>query len=374
MTKRKIKWVFGFPNAAALEAGETGMACRGEEHEVVIIWSVTSGKKVIHMDTEEIFHEVNRSGTLEYNWTIKNHVLRLFAQATPPMSGDGRQYDLFIDGQSFFSMPKVYELGLKGPITAHDRIPGVMTNAHDAPPTRQYDVTRGEYVSTGPRNVHEEEADLKRAIAASLNESKRHLGTSGNPIQAPAPAPKEELLIDFFSEPAPAPTAPPAVAPPAPAATYPTQPVPPSTYGSPTSPVPQTAVPAPYGVPAAHDPFAPKPPTYNDISSQIMQGYGGTTAPPSTNTTNAVVPTQAPGAPFAPPPVAASSNSMQGSYVQGGQSVASGSVLSNPFDDGSVASPTDAAPVSNVAPAQTYAVPPAQDPFAAFQPQPPNNY
>jgi len=45
-SKREIRWRFGFPNVQALNAGETGPTCRGEEHEVVIYWSITSGKKV----------------------------------------------------------------------------------------------------------------------------------------------------------------------------------------------------------------------------------------------------------------------------------------------------------------------------------------
>lgn len=44
-TKRRLKWRFGFPNQDALSNGKTGIDCRGEEHEVSVVWSVTSGKK-----------------------------------------------------------------------------------------------------------------------------------------------------------------------------------------------------------------------------------------------------------------------------------------------------------------------------------------
>jgi hypothetical protein len=48
-SKREIRWRFGFPNQQALNSGVTGPACRGEEHEVVVLWSITSGKKVSFM-------------------------------------------------------------------------------------------------------------------------------------------------------------------------------------------------------------------------------------------------------------------------------------------------------------------------------------
>jgi hypothetical protein len=43
-----------------------------------------------------------------------NHVLKIVAHASPPLSPTPgfRQYDFFIDGQSFFTFPKVYRLGM----------------------------------------------------------------------------------------------------------------------------------------------------------------------------------------------------------------------------------------------------------------------
>ena len=38
---------FGFSNKEALDSGETGTACRGEEHDVTLIWSVASGKRIV---------------------------------------------------------------------------------------------------------------------------------------------------------------------------------------------------------------------------------------------------------------------------------------------------------------------------------------
>ena len=111
---------FGFANPDALAAGETGTACRGEEHDVTLVWSITSGKRLILADGQEVHYSSSRAATVEFSWTMRgNHVLKVKAFASPPMSANPgfRQYDFSVDGQSFFSFPKVFRLGL----AANDR-------------------------------------------------------------------------------------------------------------------------------------------------------------------------------------------------------------------------------------------------------------
>lgn len=134
-----IKWFqisssrrFGFPNRTSLDAGKSGIDCRGEEHDVNLIWSITSGKKMIMSNGQQIYTGLNKSRIFEYAWHNKNGThLRILAHSTVPMgSAQGtRQYDLFIDGKSFFNMPKVYEIGLKGSTIDDTRIPGVITDS-----------------------------------------------------------------------------------------------------------------------------------------------------------------------------------------------------------------------------------------------------
>ena len=116
-TKRRVRWRFGFANPDALAAGETGTACRGEEHDVTLVWSVTSGKRLILADGQEVHYSNSRSAVIDFSWTMRgNHVLKVVAHATAPMTAEPgfRQYDFFVDGRSFFSFPKVYRLGLTG--------------------------------------------------------------------------------------------------------------------------------------------------------------------------------------------------------------------------------------------------------------------
>lgn len=205
-TKRRIQWRFGFPNKQALDEGRTGTDCRGEEHDIVVIWSITSGKRQIQMDNREIHYSSSRAGLLDFSWTAKgNHVIKVVCHAAGPLTPipGFRQYDLYVDGQSFFTMPKVYELGLKGSAPSHARVAGGFSN-----PTSPISMDSGYPRSVGndyvPASRDQEEADLRRAIQASLEESRRHLEgrSSGAPTGAGGRSVQTEAdLLDFGSPP-----------------------------------------------------------------------------------------------------------------------------------------------------------------------------
>ena len=250
---------FGFANPEALVAGETGTACRGEEHDVTLVWSVTSGKRLILADGQEVHYSNSRSPIFDFSWTMRgNHVLKIVAHASPPMSPTPgwRQYDFFVDGQSFFIFPKVYRLGLapNDPRAAQ----GARNNTRLA--------ERGERYTTGPpgaatgaggkseianleapSNPHEEEAYLQEAIRQSLEDDKAAAAGGGSGGGGGGGGGD---LLDFGSAPAlpPSTTAAPAAADPgmfaAPA-------LPPST----TATAPYAAAPA---APAAYS-YAPQP-------------------------------------------------------------------------------------------------------------------
>eukprot|EP00547_Thalassionema_nitzschioides_P008996 CAMPEP_0194229606 /NCGR_PEP_ID=MMETSP0156-20130528/43980_1 /TAXON_ID=33649 /ORGANISM="Thalassionema nitzschioides, Strain L26-B" /LENGTH=272 /DNA_ID=CAMNT_0038962163 /DNA_START=167 /DNA_END=985 /DNA_ORIENTATION=+ len=204
-SKRRVRWRWGYTNQDALKHGQTGNNCRGEEHDITLVWSVTSGKRQILMDGQEVHFIASRTNIVDYSWSTKgNHVIQVLAHASPPMSSgqiqpnfrqydlfiDGqsfftttkgnhviqvlahasppmssgqiqpnfRQYDLFIDGQSFFTMPKVYELGFTGQQSAQE------TN---------YSMNR---------KKDQDEAELQRAIQDSIAESRRHLVEKRNQV------------------------------------------------------------------------------------------------------------------------------------------------------------------------------------------------
>lgn len=230
-TKRRIRWRFGFTNQDALAAGGTGTECRGEEHDITFIWSITSGKRLVLADGQEVHYSNSRSNIFDFSWTMRgNHVLKVTAHANAPINAhpNFRQYDFFVDGMSFFSMPKVYRLGLTDSAPIYEsgslalaqssRVPGSYGGAgsgaygqrhHSAPAPKKSIIAEIET----PNNADEEEAYLKEAIKQSLSEvekkekdvnfSSTNSYNAGG--QAPASAGGPDLLIDFMSEPGPVP-------------------------------------------------------------------------------------------------------------------------------------------------------------------------
>jgi len=281
-TKRRVRWRFGFTNQEALSNGETGTACRGEEHDITLVWSITSGKRLILADGQEVHYSISRASICDFSWTMRgNHVLKLVAHASPPMNAQPgfRQYDFFVDGRSFFDMPKVYRLGLAG--GAGRGQPGPT-----APPTavryNNYSVPSESERSAGgsvnvakieaPKNEDEEEAYFKQAIQASIEEKAKADMKRDEEVRkareeqqkamaaAPAPAaPASDFLLDFGT-PAPAPAAAPLPAlpapTPAPASSFAAAPQP--NFGALTTEFP-TPAPAPVQPPAPAAYPAPQP-------------------------------------------------------------------------------------------------------------------
>jgi len=211
-SKRRVRWRFGFANMEALDAGETGTACRGEEHDVTLVWSVTSGKRLILADGHEVHYSNIRGQQFEFSWTMKgNHVLKVIAYAAPPINPvpNFRQYDFFVDGQSFFTMPKVYRLGLSSnaPGSGNGQGPPPAA-AHRSPTYNNYTLTESRPDENNivnleaPQNKDEEEAFLRRALEESLQDAKPALSAGSTP----APAPTTTDLLDFADS-SPPPTA-----------------------------------------------------------------------------------------------------------------------------------------------------------------------
>jgi len=115
-TKRRVRWQFGFSNREAIENGLTGQECRGEEHEVTLIWSLTSGKRMVLFDGVELCFSIGKvsKNKFEFDWSMHgNHTMKIIAYAAPPLraSTNFRQFDLLLDGRSVLDLPKIFELG-----------------------------------------------------------------------------------------------------------------------------------------------------------------------------------------------------------------------------------------------------------------------
>ena len=98
-----------------MDEGKVGVECRGYEHEVNFVWSIASGKKLITDDGKEVhFNAGGRPETkFQHSWVgSNNQVFTIVANASPPLkSRPGyKQFELFIDGVSFDSFPRIFEL------------------------------------------------------------------------------------------------------------------------------------------------------------------------------------------------------------------------------------------------------------------------
>jgi len=92
--------------------GNCGIKCRGEEHEVELVWSVVSDKIKLFWNKRKINHCIQASRIpwkLDLTWEyMSGQKFRILAKESPNQSAP--QYDLFIDSISIFSLPHVSEL------------------------------------------------------------------------------------------------------------------------------------------------------------------------------------------------------------------------------------------------------------------------
>eukprot|EP00956_Cyclotella_meneghiniana_P017040 scaffold27496_cov36-Cyclotella_meneghiniana.AAC.1 len=162
-TKRKITWKFGFAHPPSvfphLYDGEeyvgyreegvvdavggdatdasaaVGVDCRGREHEIVLIWSLVSGKAHLYVDNKELFRHAPPSDEIFNPFSAQfhkgfnlpnskyngHHRIDIRCYSRTPLGaknmvvdghgGKFHQYDLSVDGLSYFSMPAMFELG-----------------------------------------------------------------------------------------------------------------------------------------------------------------------------------------------------------------------------------------------------------------------
>jgi len=127
-TKRRISWKFGFMNEDAISAGRSGVECRGEEYEVTLIWSITSGKRVVLFNGDEVHYSLRpREGKFQYQWTMKGgHTIKIVGHALAlNKRHNWRQFDLLIDGLSYFDFRKIYELGAYEDSSSSANVPNI---------------------------------------------------------------------------------------------------------------------------------------------------------------------------------------------------------------------------------------------------------
>lgn len=134
-----------------------------------------------------------------------NHVLKIVAHASPPLQVNPgfRQYDFFVDGQSFFTFPKVYRLGLapndpRGVGSPHSP-PSLADRgqAYNGATSVRSNGSANIAKIEAPHNPDEEEAYLREAIKNSLQEQQNAPAPSSASVQSAPPPSGGDLLLDF---------------------------------------------------------------------------------------------------------------------------------------------------------------------------------
>jgi hypothetical protein len=169
-TKRRITFQFGFSSAKAIAAGETEANCRGEEHEVVLIWSHVSGKRELFMDGKPIHASKAARGNTKFQfmWGLGTHVLKIIANGTPPMgeNSNQRQFDLLLDGISFFRFFKIYQLG-------RNEVKGLATQTNNRSnysrePSKEYSYRGTGYAVADDVSEYDEEDDCSGEVVSNV--------------------------------------------------------------------------------------------------------------------------------------------------------------------------------------------------------------
>jgi hypothetical protein len=246
-TKRRIRWKFGFSDPGSLQKGLTGTQCRGQEHEVVLVWSLTSGKQLVLADGCQVHFASGRlSEKFECSWPMKGgHELKAIAYAAPPLfpTPGFRQFDLLLDGLSYWDMPKIFQLGKQTP-----------SRARSSPVASGLSQQENAHFAYRPQRDFHASPPNGRMPAPSIEAAPVYRAIEAAPIQRSQSVPKALMIetIDLLSEPT----------------------TPPSTKGA-SQNFFAGSVGSPTGV---MDEFAPVQPqmkqfTYKDTHNQIMGSY-----------------------------------------------------------------------------------------------------
>eukprot|EP00563_Minutocellus_polymorphus_P001798 CAMPEP_0181029800 /NCGR_PEP_ID=MMETSP1070-20121207/5390_1 /TAXON_ID=265543 /ORGANISM="Minutocellus polymorphus, Strain NH13" /LENGTH=462 /DNA_ID=CAMNT_0023107131 /DNA_START=56 /DNA_END=1444 /DNA_ORIENTATION=+ len=198
-TKKAVEFKFGFANNDAVAHGQKGVECRGVEHKVVLKWSLTSGKTVVECDMKEIHFGLS-GNKFQFSWPLrKNVVVEMIGHAAPCSTkgnapANWKQFDMFINGMSYFHFPKIFELGI---------VPFRGLQAHPSPygrnsPRGMMGMGGGQGYGGGNFGRSSYNAPPPGDFAAAPYATPRD--------QTPPSPPKEADLLDFGApEPVPAP-------------------------------------------------------------------------------------------------------------------------------------------------------------------------
>lgn len=128
-SKKRVQFKFGIANQSSLAQGLQGVDCRGSEHDLTFTWSLKSGKRQLILDGKDIhFSESGQNGwtadrVWQHGFTLRDaasgrrYRCHFITQPKNSDIPDVQPFDLKIQGVSYFSFNRIYELGTPQMIT-----------------------------------------------------------------------------------------------------------------------------------------------------------------------------------------------------------------------------------------------------------------
>lgn len=166
-TKRYARWIIGFCNEEAVSNGGFGAACRGIEHEVILAWSVTSSRRVISIDGEIVHDTMNSSEKISFenDQVFQGMPIEIVAYLSEKKRPRGaRAFDLHLGGISFFTLPRIFELGSLRPVRPnHSNAKKIDSLASGMSGPRRKHVSPSNTRSSHAKNISCSERGVSRA-------------------------------------------------------------------------------------------------------------------------------------------------------------------------------------------------------------------
>jgi len=150
-SKRTLTWRFGL----AKERGGILKGKRKKEHEITLIWSVASGKRIVLLDGLQRHYSqgVWIKDTFQRRWNWKGISIEMIAHSTRPAGGVDLQYDLKLNGTSFHLLPEEDE-----PVAVIHK----QRNQLKRVPTPRIQGVNGIHLSSSKAMIHKQRNQLKR--------------------------------------------------------------------------------------------------------------------------------------------------------------------------------------------------------------------
>lgn len=143
-SKKRVSFKFGLADRQSVDKGETGVGCRGSEHEVTFLWSLKTGKRQLFLDGKDVhFSESRQNGwttdrAWQHSFTLHDRKdgafkVHFISQPVNRDMPDVKPFDLRLNGVSYFAFNQIYQLGTPSMTVRESHSRGHHESGRDSP-------------------------------------------------------------------------------------------------------------------------------------------------------------------------------------------------------------------------------------------------